>query len=185
MTVGVSRDARARVQPAVVAGVAAVAVGVVLRFLTSSALWLDEAQSVSFAKLPLSQIPDALRQDGAPPLYYMLLHVWMAVFGDRDIAIRALSGVCSIAAIAVVAVAVDSFAGRRAAAFTVVVLATNPFAIRYATEGPDVRPHHARDRRRLRRRRHGVPPATAPAPVSSWWRWRPGLSSTPTTGAST
>src|SRR5205085_2806970 len=36
-----------------------VVVGVALRFLTSSHLWLDEALTVNIAKLPLSRIPDA------------------------------------------------------------------------------------------------------------------------------
>src|SRR2546421_7313660 len=53
----------------------------VLRFWARSPLWLDEAQSVGIAGKPLTGIPGAFRQDGAPPLYYFLLHIWMAVFG--------------------------------------------------------------------------------------------------------
>ena len=52
----------------------------------------------------------ALRHDGAPPLYYALLHVWTAVFGSGDWAVRSLSGVCMIGA----AVALW-FVGRRVA----------------------------------------------------------------------
>src|SRR5207302_3096160 len=73
--------------------VAVVTVGVALRFTTSSHLWLDEALTVNIARLPLARIPDALRHDGSPPLYYMLLHVWIAVFGAGDVAVRALSAV--------------------------------------------------------------------------------------------
>ena len=43
--------------------------------------WIDEGLSVGIADRPLSDIPAALRLDGSPPLYYSLLHVWMAVFG--------------------------------------------------------------------------------------------------------
>ena len=32
-----------------------------------------------------------LRQDGSPPLYYMLLHVWMDVFGRSETAVHWLS----------------------------------------------------------------------------------------------
>src|SRR5947209_17507022 len=71
--------------------VAVVVLGVVLRFLTSSHLWLDEALTVNIARLPLSRIPDALRHDGSPPLYYLALHFWSAVFGSSDAAVRALS----------------------------------------------------------------------------------------------
>ena len=71
----------------------AVAIGVVLRFWTQSHLWLDEALSVNIAKLPVGDIPEALRHDGHPPLYYWLLHGWMAVFGESDRSVRALSGI--------------------------------------------------------------------------------------------
>ena len=40
--------------------------------------WIDEGLSVGISDRPLGEIPDALRLDGSPPLYYMLLHVWMA-----------------------------------------------------------------------------------------------------------
>src|SRR3954465_13231670 len=66
--------------------VAVVVLGVVLRFLTSSHLWLDEALPVTIARRPLSRIPDALRHDGSPPLYYLALHFWSAVFGASDAA---------------------------------------------------------------------------------------------------
>ena len=113
---------------------ATVVTGAVLRFLTTSALWLDEAQSVVIARQPLSHLPTALRQDGAPPLYYVLLHGWVRLFGDGDVAVRALSGLCSVAAIATTAYVVRLLAGRRAGAIAAIVLATNPLAIRYATE---------------------------------------------------
>src|SRR5256885_8101277 len=77
--------------------VAVVALGVVLRFLTTSHLWLDEALTVNIARLPLSRIPDALRHDGSPPLYYLLLHGWITVLGAGDVAVRALSATFAVA----------------------------------------------------------------------------------------
>ena len=111
-----------------------VVVGVLLRFWTPVALWLDEALSVNIARLPLGSIPQALRHDGSPPLYYFLLHGWMRLFGTTDVAVRALSGVFSIATLIPM-----WFAGRRAgnrttALSAVVLLAASPFAIRFATE---------------------------------------------------
>jgi hypothetical protein len=47
--------------------VAIVVVGVVLRFVQRSPLWLDEALSVNIAGLPLGDLFDALRHDGHPP----------------------------------------------------------------------------------------------------------------------
>src|SRR4051794_1603489 len=81
--------------PLTAAAVACAVVGVVLRWWPRGPLWLDEAQSVSFARLGVRSIPHALRQDGAPPGYYLLLHAWMVVFGDSSGAVRALSATVS------------------------------------------------------------------------------------------
>ncbi|HUQ40261.1 MAG TPA: glycosyltransferase family 39 protein [Acidimicrobiales bacterium] len=112
----------------------AIAGGVVLRFWTGSALWLDEALSVNIARLPLSQLTEALRHDGAPPVYYVLLHGWMQVFGEGDAAVRALSGVLSVASLPLMYLAGRRLAGREAGWVATALLAMSPFALRYATE---------------------------------------------------
>jgi mannosyltransferase len=116
----------------VVAGVALAAVG--FRFVTRSPLWLDEALSVNIARLPLGDIPEALRHDGHPPLYYFLLHGWMDVFGEGDGAVRALSGLFGLALFPLMWIAGRRLAGRQGAWAAVLVLALSPYAIRYSTE---------------------------------------------------
>ena len=70
----------------------------VLRFVASSDLWLDEALSVNIAQLPLGDLHAALKRDGAPPLYYVLLHFWIGLCSaTSDTAVRGLSGVLSVA----------------------------------------------------------------------------------------
>ena len=108
--------------------------GLALRVLTASDLWLDESLTVNIAALPLTEIPAALARDGAPPLYYWLLHLWMSAFGDSDVAVRALSGVSSALTVPVVWLIGRRLGGRWAAWGAALVLAVNPFAIRYATE---------------------------------------------------
>ncbi len=121
--------------PVIVAGaVALVAAGMALRVLTASDLWLDEALTVNIARLPLVDIPAALARDGAPPLYYMVLHGWMALFGTSDLAVRSLSGVASALTLPAVWLVGRRLGGNRAAWGAVIVLAVNPFAIRYGTE---------------------------------------------------
>lgn len=129
-----------RVLPAVAVG-SVVAVAVVLRFAATSELWLDEALTVNLAALPLSELRGALERDGAPPLFYVLLHGWAAVFGEGRVAVRALPGLLSVAALVPA-----FFVGRRLARWApgapggfvpwalVLVLASSPYAIRYATE---------------------------------------------------
>jgi mannosyltransferase len=106
--------------------------GLFLRFWLRSDLWLDEALTVNIAKLHLTQIPGALRHDGAPPLYYVLLHFWMRLFGRGDFSVRALSGLASVLALPCVWFAGRRLAGKRGAFAAVMVMGTSPFAIGYA-----------------------------------------------------
>jgi hypothetical protein len=114
--------------------VLAVVLSVVVRLHSQSSLWLDEALSVNIAKLPLSQLPAALRQDGAPPLYYVLLHGWMAVFGTSTNAVRALSTLFALLALPLVWLLGRRIADARTGWIAVLLLGSSPFAVRYATE---------------------------------------------------
>ena len=118
----------------VAAAATAVVASIVLRFWTTSDLWLDEALTVNIARLPLGDIPDALRHDGAPPLYYFLLHGWIQLFGEGDAAVRALSGLFGVATLPVVWLAGRRLAGRQVAWIALLLLATSPFGIRFSTE---------------------------------------------------
>ncbi|HTZ09137.1 MAG TPA: glycosyltransferase family 39 protein [Acidimicrobiales bacterium] len=116
------------------AAVVAVVAGVVLRFVARSDLWLDEALTLDIARLPLGQIHGALRRDGAPPLYYYLLHFWVGAFGTSDTAVRALSGVLSCLTLPFVWLAGRRLGGRTVGLAALLIVATSPFAVRYATE---------------------------------------------------
>src|SRR5215203_6405638 len=53
--------------------------------------WIDEGLSVGIADRPFADIPGVLRQDGSPPLYYLLLHLWMKVAGSSEESVHGLS----------------------------------------------------------------------------------------------
>jgi mannosyltransferase len=114
--------------------VVALAASLVMRFWTKSDLWLDEALTVNIARLPLREIPSFLRRDGAPPLYYVLLHFWMGWFGTSDEAVRALSGVIGVITIPFAYLAGKRLGGRSAGWAALLLVTTSPFAIRYDTE---------------------------------------------------
>lgn len=61
--------------------------------------WGDEAISVGIASHSLHQIPGFLRFDGSPPLYYALLHYWIAVWGTSAVATHTLSLIISLLAV--------------------------------------------------------------------------------------
>ena len=111
-----------------------VVVGVYYRFTTTSKMWLDEAQTVNIASFPLRAIADELRLDGAPPLYYYLLHVWMGVFGHSDTASAPCRGSSGHGAAAHLWWVVRRGFGRLEAIAALAVLASSPFAVYFATE---------------------------------------------------
>ncbi len=106
----------------------------VLRFWTRSPMWLDEALTAHIASLPIGQIPGALRHDGHPPLYYVLVHLWTQVFGTSDLAFRSLAGIFGVALLPVAWLVGRRVGGRSVAWCTVVLVAILPYALRYSTE---------------------------------------------------
>jgi mannosyltransferase len=126
-----------RTQLAVPAGLAAlVLLALVLRTRELGiGFWIDEGLSVGISDRPLGDIPGALRLDGSPPLYYMLLHVWMAVAGSSEEAVRWLSVACMLLAVPVAYWAAAGLWGTRAGWMAAVLVATNPFLTQFAQEG--------------------------------------------------
>src|SRR3954451_23226688 len=96
--------------------------------------WIDEGLSVGISDRPLSGIPSALRQDGSPPLYYMLLHFWIRAFGRGEAQVRAFSLLCAIALIPLAWWAGRALFGPRAGWMAAVVAALDPFLTQYAQE---------------------------------------------------
>ncbi len=96
--------------------------------------WVDEGIAIGIASHPLSQLPDLLRLDGSPPLYYALLHLWMSVFGTSEPATHMLSVAFALATVPVAFWAGRSLWGRRAGWIAVALVAVNPFLAMYANE---------------------------------------------------
>ena len=120
--------------PVGVVVVVALLVGILLRFVADSPLWLDEAQSVTLADQGLGGLVDALRHDGHPPFFYLLLSAWTAVAGNSAFAARAMSGLLGVLALGLVVSVTRRHVEARTSTLVLGVLASSPFAIRYATE---------------------------------------------------
>src|SRR5882757_9388410 len=99
-----------------------------------ASLWMDEGLSIGIAGQPFFDIPHVLIQDGSPPLYYMLLHVWMDIFGDGPGATQGLSVAIAMLAVPGGFWAGWSLFGRRAGLILAVLAAVNPFLTTYAEE---------------------------------------------------
>ena len=100
----------------------------------SGQFWMDEAITTGIASHPLSQIPSVLRQDGSPPLFYLLLHFWIQAFGASETATHVLSLLFGLLTIPVGMWAGWSLFGRRAGVMAAILFAFNAFLTRYAQE---------------------------------------------------
>lgn len=58
-------------------------------FYLVQSFWRDEAFSVLTAEKPLASVIGSLNFE--PPFYYILLHIWIRIFGESEIAARSLS----------------------------------------------------------------------------------------------
>ena len=97
-------------------------------------LWLDEAFSVWMSRHPLPALIDWLvRIDQHPPLYYMLLHFWLA-FGDTAAHVRILSALLSTLTIPVIFLIGQRISGQAAGLIAAFILALTPFHVRFAQE---------------------------------------------------
>ncbi|MEZ5371212.1 MAG: glycosyltransferase family 39 protein [Microthrixaceae bacterium] len=111
-----------------------VAIGLLVRLWPRGPLWLDEALSVNIARVPFGDLGAALKQDGHPPLYYALLHLWTNLAGTSTFAVRALSIVLSLSAIPLLWLVARRAGGIRVALWSVAVWAVLPYGVRYGTE---------------------------------------------------
>ncbi|MFN2607448.1 MAG: glycosyltransferase family 39 protein [Acidimicrobiales bacterium] len=96
--------------------------------------WLDEGLSVGISSHHLGAIAGAMRQDGSPPLYYWLLHVWISVFGTSEERTHLLSLAIALAAVAAAWWMGRSLFGRRAGWAIVALYALSPYLAVYANE---------------------------------------------------
>jgi len=102
--------------------------------LGAKGLWLDEAFSIWMGRHPLPELLDwIVRIDQHPPLYYTLLHGWLAL-GDGEAWVRALSALASAFTIPVFFAMVRTLSADLPALIAALILAVSPFHIRFAQE---------------------------------------------------
>jgi mannosyltransferase len=96
--------------------------------------WIDEGISVGVAHHDWFSIPHLLRQDGSPPAYYMLLGLWIRVFGDSERATHALSLTFALASIPVAYAAGRSIFDRATGIVCAALVAFTPYLTYYGQE---------------------------------------------------
>src|SRR5215207_4922287 len=124
----------ARVDPVLLGLVAAAAV---LRFagIGDQAYWGDEAYTAFYAELAPDEIlPRISEAEGTPPLYYLVVWLWMKLFGNGEAALRTVSALAGTATVPVTYLAAAQFASRRAALAAAALVAVSPMLIWYSQE---------------------------------------------------
>jgi mannosyltransferase len=100
----------------------------------SGELWFAEADAIGIAHHSIAQLPGVLRAEGASPLYYLLLHVWISLFGMTEATTHGLSLLIGLVTIPMAMWVGWSTGGRRAGIFAALLFALSSFLTRYAEE---------------------------------------------------
>lgn len=96
--------------------------------------WMDEGISVGIASHPFTSIPDLMRNDGSPPLYYFMLHVWMQLFGSTESATHTMSLLFALATIPIGLWSARTLFGPRAGWICATLCALDPFLTVFGQE---------------------------------------------------
>ena len=114
---------------------AAVALGLRLIAIGHESYWYDEAITVFNSSGPLADIPHQVAiRDVSPPLYFVVLGLWIKLFGAGEAAVRALSALGGVVALVAFHRAATRVAGREPANLAAALFCISPFAIRFAQE---------------------------------------------------
>lgn len=97
-------------------------------------LWFDDDYSVLLATRSVGDLIHLTSIDVHPPLYYLLLKGWGAMFGWTDLAMRSLSVLFTVGALAIGGLLVRKMFGNRAAIGSMLLLAIAPLLMRYGFE---------------------------------------------------
>ncbi|KQZ82730.1 hypothetical protein ASD60_09670 [Pseudomonas sp. Root562] len=115
---------------------ALVMLALLLRFhgMSVPVIWYDEAFSVLLSERSPALIWAATARDVHPPLYYVILHYWVLLFGHSVISLRGLSAVADVGALMLCLKLMSLVATRRATIFAGLMLVLLPLSLRYSQE---------------------------------------------------
>ena len=105
----------------------------VLPMIAAQSIWFDEAVTMSNAQQPFD-VARYMVADATPPLYPLLVHLWMRLFGVTIESARALSVLASAASVVLVFQLGRRFLEPRAGLFAALLLICSRFQIFFAHE---------------------------------------------------
>lgn len=97
-------------------------------------IWIDEVFSVRLANLSLSEIVAETSQDVHTPFYYMILHYWVAIFGDSEFSVRFPSAVFGFLAVFMIYKTGSLIFDKRTGVLSSLILGLSVFHIFYSQD---------------------------------------------------
>lgn len=113
---------------------ALVAMGLSLAIGLGQSIWFDESYSIFLARQSIDQLLYLTSIDTHPPLYYLLLKAWAALFGFGEAALRSLSVVAMGGAVVVIGLLLRRMFSAKIAAIALPFVAFAPMVLRYGFE---------------------------------------------------
>ncbi len=104
-----------------------------LFWIGRKSLWIDETSSIFYVYDWSGMWQELLHHEANMWSYYILLHFWLKL-GDSEAFLRSLSALFAVATIPILYLLGRRLLNRRAGVIAGVLLAVNPFFIRYAQE---------------------------------------------------
>ena len=113
-----------------------IAIALFARFhsITVPVIWYDEAYSLLLAEGSPAFIWTTTARDVHPPLYYVLLHFWMVLFGNGVLAARSVSALADVGTLLLCIKLMSLVTTRRATWIAALLLALLPISVRYSQE---------------------------------------------------
>ncbi len=110
--------------------------GAALRWISidSRGLWLDEAVTVVQARRTIPLIIETVAQGVHPPLFHILMHFWVTVFGVSEAAVRSYASVWGTLSIPAAYWAARSFYDRRSGLIAALIVSVSPYLIWFSQE---------------------------------------------------
>jgi len=111
-------------------------VGFFLRLyrLGAPSLWFDELSTAGRIDYPLIQVIKNLFVSSFPPLYYILMHLWVNIFGVSEITLRFPSLIFSVLSIFFIFKLTKTLYDEKLGLISALLLSISPYSINYAQE---------------------------------------------------
>ncbi|MFS8158803.1 MAG: hypothetical protein ACMG6E_01060 [Candidatus Roizmanbacteria bacterium] len=102
----------------------------------SESFWRDEAYTYIMSRQSLLHILTSTAKDFNPPLYYIIIHFWMKIFGHGEVALRSFSLLCLVGTVLFSVLILEQFGKMKSKWIYIyaILMTFNPVVLYYSFE---------------------------------------------------